>query len=211
MSHDSTEQCADNAAIAGDEGKPRCKRCIDVDAECQYSAHIQFLDKNSWVLTNSTVSSGESSSAPRPDNAERDDIDPGLLQVPAQVQMREQEQEQPSDVGHISSSAEPPQALHDNNSASLPNEPASDAPQRPGHINSSAESQANQNDNSTSIPNESVSDEPQSTGSSPRWDEKWPVVGQCSLTADEVELLRHFGHFVAPWVSLQIPPCRSFQ
>jgi hypothetical protein len=56
--------------------------------------------------------------------------------------------------------------------------------------------------NGNSAPTTSTDNDIRTVGSSLQWDERWPMVGHCSLTDDEVELLRHYNHFVSPWVSL---------
>jgi hypothetical protein len=58
------------------------------------------------------------------------------------------------------------------------------------------------NDNDDSAPITSKDDAVQITGPSLPWDQRWPMVGKCSLNDDEIELLRHYSQFVAPWVSL---------
>lgn len=42
----------------GDEGKPRCQRCIDGGFECQYGTRLSFLQKNAI-----TAQSGEAGSS----------------------------------------------------------------------------------------------------------------------------------------------------
>jgi hypothetical protein len=118
---------------------------------------------------------GQSSPALRPDHVATEIGDSPLPQAPVQVQVQEQEQGQ-----------------------------GQEQPSDTGQVNSSTVPEAIHDENIGLIVDESISETPQNTGSSPRWDEMWPIVGQCSLTDEEVELLRHFGHCVAPWVSFQI-------
>lgn len=35
---------------AGDEGKPRCRNCIDRNLQCQYGAQLTFLEKNARTV-----------------------------------------------------------------------------------------------------------------------------------------------------------------
>ena len=49
--------------VAGDEGKPRCQRCIDGGFECQYGTRLSFLQKN--AITAQAEAPGPSSGAYR--------------------------------------------------------------------------------------------------------------------------------------------------
>ncbi|KAH8660274.1 hypothetical protein BX600DRAFT_513893 [Xylariales sp. PMI_506] len=196
---------------AGDESKPRCRRCIDVDAECQYVAHIQFLEKNSWTVPDNTAVGQPTNERP-------------VEQYVVEATARENPSSRLGALGQLSI-LQPTR-----NAALLPNWPietlsATTGAQEEFSFNEPLLHHNEEKDRASSPMVQSATAHsihgirtkgvatgsgkvPDAPSNAPedfqgrKWDDDWPMVGRCSLTSDEVELLKHYTTVVAPWLDV---------
>ncbi|KAI1371395.1 hypothetical protein F4677DRAFT_435945 [Hypoxylon crocopeplum] len=168
-----------------DEEKPQCRRCITANASCKYVAHVSFLEKNSQTLSDNAASRLPSTSA--------------TPKYPVLEFISEfSTQEEVSGISSVTDYTRQPEEQRISLETVLESRPVPrrssqlQVPENESHPFQWKDVQDYQNISSHST---------QSPNSSERG-KNWPLVGRSSLSDDEVDLLKYYGHHLAPWLDV---------
>ncbi|KAI1384353.1 uncharacterized protein F4822DRAFT_445819 [Hypoxylon trugodes] len=166
-----------------DEEKPQCGRCNAADIICRYETRISFLDKNSRTVSSDVVLPQNSSSATRGY--------PALEFVVNNSEARWEDASSnltPNTTYHAAEKLGRPKPFAELLIAST---------RYSQRENSEVGSQLSRNED---IQDRSL-DPPQNLSV---WEEEngWLLFGRSSLSDDEVELLKHYLRYVAPWLDV---------
>ncbi|KAI0376363.1 hypothetical protein F5Y04DRAFT_212888 [Hypomontagnella monticulosa] len=178
-----------------DEKKPQCQRCTDAGATCKYVAHISFLDKNFRSISNDAASSlSVASDAPGR---------PTLEFVFNNFSSTQDASSPPSASTSLSDAGRPhvqvnSETSQDSQSMLL----TDDLRAKRKNEDRAMEREDGPTPEKNNLRHQNLQAEASQTPINWEMENRWPLAGHSSLSDDEIGLLKHYTHHIAPWVDV---------